>query len=52
MLIGLLQMLVTVAPALDQEHQRKMALNLENESFLQHQNLEHHKLSPTVKELG
>jgi hypothetical protein len=45
-------MLVTVEPALGQEHQQKMALKLENESFLQHQTLEHHKLLPTARELG
>lgn len=45
-------MLVTVEPALGQEPQQKMALKLENESYLQHQNLQHHKLLPTVKELG
>jgi len=52
MLIRLLHMLVTVAPALGQEPQQKMALKLVNESFLQHQNLERHRLLPTVKELG
>lgn len=45
-------MLITVEPALGQEPQQKMALKPENESFLQRQSLEHHKLLPTVRELG
>jgi len=45
-------MLVTVVPALGQEPQQEKALKLGNESFLQHQNLEHHRLLPAVKELG